>query len=127
MMLLFFVPILLGTLIAIGVAPTDRNGLVTHAARTWITAGLIAAVAAIVVCYFCVANARGTSLGKRGTGIRVVRAESGDAPGGASSIVRTAAQMLTACTLGIGYLIAAFDSQHRTLHDRLAGTIVIER
>ena len=39
---------------------------------------------------------------------------------------RYLAENVSVMTLYIGYLIAAFDSERRTLHDRIAGTRVIK-
>jgi uncharacterized RDD family membrane protein YckC len=67
----------------------------------------------------------GQTLGKMALKLKVVTPE-----GGPISYSRAAgrslAEMLNGCTLGIGYLIAAFDDQRRGLHDRLAGTRVID-
>lgn len=39
---------------------------------------------------------------------------------------RSAAEWLSFLTLLVGYIMAAFDSEKRTLHDRVAGTRVIK-
>jgi uncharacterized RDD family membrane protein YckC len=70
----------------------------------------------------------GQSIGKAILGLRVVRR------GAESStqrlalwrcFVRGTGYWLSAVPFGLGFLMAAFDKEHRTLHDRLAGTIVI--
>ena len=70
----------------------------------------------------------GQSVGKAILGLRVVRR------GAESSterlalwrcFVRGTGYWLSAVPLGFGFLLAAFDKEHRALHDRLAGTRVI--
>jgi uncharacterized RDD family membrane protein YckC len=67
----------------------------------------------------------GQTLGKMALKLKVVTPDG--APISYSRAAgRSLAEMLNGCTLGIGYLIAAFDDQRRGLHDRLAGTRVID-
>jgi uncharacterized RDD family membrane protein YckC len=40
--------------------------------------------------------------------------------------MRTLAELATICTLGLGYAVMFFDSDRRTLYDRIAGTVVVE-
>jgi len=70
----------------------------------------------------------GQSIGKAILGLRVVRR------GAESSTQRLAlwrcfargiGYWLSAVPFGLGFMLAAFDKEHRTLHDRLAGTRVI--
>lgn len=81
--------------------------------------------------YFTVAHYRpGFTVGMRVFGLRVVSLDSGDSGGGAplrlgQSLKRTAASLLSAMFFGGGYWLAAFHPQKRTLHDLLAGTIVV--
>jgi uncharacterized RDD family membrane protein YckC len=108
-------------------APKDWKGDPTHAAVIWITVTLVAFTLAVLLAYLLIGNARGRSPGKMLASVRIVVQETGKAPGLANSAVRTSAQMLTLLTLGAGYLMARFDKQRRTLHDRIAHTIVIDR
>lgn len=45
----------------------------------------------------------------------------------ARALGRTLMKEVSGLILGIGYFIAAFDDQKRTLHDRVAGTVVIAK
>lgn len=66
----------------------------------------------------------GQTLGKRLLGLRVVR--EGEAPvGGRAAFLRWLGYHLTALTAGLGFVAAAFNPGHRTLHDAAAGTRVI--
>ena len=69
----------------------------------------------------------GASPGKLAAGIRVVDAETWERPGIVTAILRTAMIFVTAATCGLGYLAMQQDDERRTLHDRIAGTRVIER
>jgi uncharacterized RDD family membrane protein YckC len=68
---------------------------------------------------------RGQTLGKMALGIKVVTPDGGPLSWG-KCIGRPAAEMLSSCILLIGYFMAFWDPEKRTLHDRLAGTRVIK-
>jgi len=69
-------------------------------------------------------GSRGATLGKMACGIRVVMADGGSISYG-RALGRHFAEMLSGMTLMIGYIIAAFDSEKRTLHDHICGTRVV--
>jgi len=66
----------------------------------------------------------GFTLGKRICGVRVVTAEGKPLSYGLS-VARYFSKILSAITLLIGYIIAAFDEERRSLHDRICNTRVI--
>lgn len=66
----------------------------------------------------------GQTPGKMAAGIKVVNAATGEPVGVGRALGRAAAEYLSAVTLGLGYLVAAF-SDKRALHDYAAGTRVI--
>ena len=66
----------------------------------------------------------GATPGKMTMGLKVVTA-SGMPISYGRATGRYFANILDAFTLGIGYLMAFFDDQHRALHDRICGTRVI--
>jgi len=68
----------------------------------------------------------GATPGKLVFGMRVVDAN-GAALGFGRVLVRCLARWLVAFTLGIGYLIVAFDEQKRALHDFFCSTRVIKK
>jgi uncharacterized RDD family membrane protein YckC len=77
------------------------------------------------VGYLVTFTARGQTLGKMAAGIKVV---AGDADGSLDmgrALKRTMLSLLLAVPAGLGLLPALFDSQHRGLHDRFAGTRVV--
>lgn len=64
------------------------------------------------------------SLGKSLCGLMVVDME-GQPLSYGKAFVRSLCKILSSALLGIGYLIGLFDENGRTLHDRIAGTIVV--
>ena len=68
----------------------------------------------------------GATLGKMACGLRVVTAEGGPI-GYPVAAGRYFAEILSGIILAIGYIIAAFDDEKRTLHDRICNTRVIRR
>jgi uncharacterized RDD family membrane protein YckC len=67
----------------------------------------------------------GATPGKIGTGLKVVRSDGGRVGYGRAT-ARLFATWLSYATLGVGFLMAAFDEEKRTLHDRLCDTRVIK-
>ncbi len=66
----------------------------------------------------------GQTIGKMALRIRVVAADRTPVDG-AVAVRRTLAGAVSALTLGLGYVPAFFDTERRTLHDRLARTRVV--
>ena len=90
-----------------------------------LTAGYIAVGVVAFLNFVVVAGLSGRTLGKWLAGLRVVRKD-GERLGYARSLVRhVLGYALTALTLGLGFLLAAFNSRGRALHDLLAGTVVV--
>jgi uncharacterized RDD family membrane protein YckC len=67
----------------------------------------------------------GQTLGMMMCRLRIVRTDGGDASVTRVIIRNTLGFLLTALTLGIGFILAAFTPAGRALHDYVAGTIVI--
>jgi uncharacterized RDD family membrane protein YckC len=67
----------------------------------------------------------GATLGKMAVGVKIVTAEGGPISYGRAIGRYFCTGFLEPFTLGIGYLIALFDDQNRTLHDRICGTRAI--
>lgn len=68
---------------------------------------------------------RGQTLGKMALKVKVVNPD-GTPIGWGKAVGRPFAEILSGCTIFIGYLISIFDDEKRTLHDRLANTRVIK-
>ena len=86
---------------------------------------VISITVAIAAAYEITLTAmKGATLGKMALGLKVVRPDMGGISA-ARATGRYFATWLSSFILGIGYIIAAFDDQKRSLHDRLADTRVI--
>jgi uncharacterized RDD family membrane protein YckC len=80
---------------------------------------------AVAVCYDTwFVGKYGATPGKMACKIKVVTAEAGQVSY-ARALGRHLAKWISGFTLGIGYLMAAFDDQKRSLHDRICDTRVI--
>ena len=71
-------------------------------------------------------GAYGATPGKMAVKARVVNAD-GSKVSYAKAFARSLAEYLSIVTLFIGYILAAFDSEKRALHDRVCGTRVIKK
>lgn len=80
------------------------------------------AVAAAYEIYFVAS--RGATPGKMALGLKVVRADGQPITLGLAA-GRWAAGIVSSLTFCIGYIIAGFDQQKRSLHDHICGTRVI--
>lgn len=66
----------------------------------------------------------GQTLGKKALGLRVVTPD-GDRIGYLKAFARYIGRIISGVILGIGFIMAAFDSEKRTLHDRMCDTRVV--
>ena len=75
--------------------------------------------------YVLLLTAYGATLGKMAMGVKIVTPDGGPISFGRAAGRYFCANYLETLTLTIGYLIALFDDQNRTLHDRICGTRAI--
>jgi uncharacterized RDD family membrane protein YckC len=80
-------------------------------------------IAASYTTYFL--GKHGATPGKMAMKLRVIH-ESGSDISYWRALGRHFAEMLSGLILGIGYIMAAFDDEKRTLHDRICSTRVIK-
>ena len=69
-------------------------------------------------------STRGATPGKMALGLKIIRADGSPIPPGLA-LGRYCAHWISGVILFIGYIMAAFDSQKRALHDRICETRVI--
>jgi uncharacterized RDD family membrane protein YckC len=69
-------------------------------------------------------STRGATPGKMALGLKIIRADGSPVPPGLA-LGRYFAHWISGALLFIGYIMAAFDSQKRALHDRICETRVI--
>ncbi len=70
---------------------------------------------------------KGATLGKMACGLKVINTDGSEKISFGKAIGRFFAEMLSGFTLGIGYIIAAFDSEKRALHDHICNTRVVKK
>jgi uncharacterized RDD family membrane protein YckC len=75
--------------------------------------------------YFWISNSIGRSVGKLILGLRVVRKDTGEAPGAARGFLRTFGYVVSTIPLLLGFLWAAWDEDRQAWHDKMADTVVV--
>jgi uncharacterized RDD family membrane protein YckC len=79
------------------------------------------------LAYNTIMNGRwGATLGKMAIGARIVNAD-GTPIGYGKALARFLAEIVSSLILAIGYIMAAFDSKKRALHDHICGTVVVAK
>jgi uncharacterized RDD family membrane protein YckC len=124
----------LGVLVArplfAGAAPADAgiDGALDFLARErGVVVPLAAFLALAALVYVTLSHAlMGATIGKALLRLRVVAGD-GERPTWRRSTARSAAMILSAALLGLGFLLALFSRSGRALHDWIAGTYVVER
>ncbi len=86
----------------------------------WLTGTLIAVVNGILLPI-----ATGRTFGKFVTGLRIVRTDGTDAPTGKVILRQVLAVILFIFTAGLSFFFSALTATGRSLHDYIAGTVVI--
>jgi uncharacterized RDD family membrane protein YckC len=90
-----------------------------------ITVGLILAAIVAALDLVVLPAFTGRTVGKWATGLRVER-KSGEPVSFARAMLRhTIGYLASLITLGLGFLLAAFNREGRALHDLIAGTVVV--
>ena len=91
---------------------------------TYISAGIGLVLNAAFVIYFT--GKYGATPGKMACKIEVIRSDGSPMTYGRAT-GRYFAEILSSLTLGIGYLMVAFDDEKRALHDRICDTRVVRK
>ena len=101
--------------------PADAMGVLAAAGVVWLVGSVIGC------CYESIFISRmGATPGKMALGLKVVRPDGGPVDLG-RAVGRYFAKILSALILGIGYIMVAFDSEKRGLHDMICDTRVVKR
>lgn len=90
-----------------------------------LTTGYLAAAAVAFLNFFVVTAFSGRTLGKWVAGLRIERRDGVPLSFGRALVRHLVGYPLTLATAGAGFLLAAFSSEGRALHDLLAGTVVV--
>jgi uncharacterized RDD family membrane protein YckC len=89
------------------------------------TVGILLAVLVAALNLGVLPGLTGLTAGKWATGLRILRADGIEIGVGRAFLRHFVGYPLSFVTLGVGFLIAAFTSRGRGLHDLIAGTIVV--
>lgn len=115
--LFLFKTILAAVLILLPNAATNprlmSGGVIMMELLLWVTAQ--------AVCWFFWSSSPGKML----LGMRVVDSATGARISRSKTIRRALGYLLSFVTLGLGFLVVGLDSRKRGLHDRIAGTVVV--
>jgi len=90
-----------------------------------LTAGYLTAAGVAALNLVIVAGLSGRTLGKWVAGLRIERRDGVPLSFGRALLRHLVGYPLTILTLGVGFLLAAFNAEGRALHDFLAGTVVV--
>ncbi len=87
--------------------------------------GILSAFVLAILNFVFLAAVWGQTLGKWATGIRIERIKGGELSFGRAVLRHFVGYPLSLLTIGIGFLIAGLNGEGRTLHDFIAGTVVV--
>jgi uncharacterized RDD family membrane protein YckC len=89
------------------------------------TAGFMVALGFTVLNFVLLTAWRGQTVGKWATGLRIEQMDGRDLSVLRALLRHLIGYPLSFLTLGLGFLVAAFNAQGRALHDLVAGTVVV--
>lgn len=120
----FIIQMGVGMVVAVGMR-TDASGEPSGAAVGMMF--LAMALSILVQALYCgiMVGKYGATLGKMACGLKVVMPDGSNVSMG-RAFGRYFAEILSSITLAIGYIMAAFDEEKRSLHDRIVSTRVIK-
>ena len=117
------------TLAAIVAFSTLVSRLLGGGARSWgsssETVGLVLAIVVALLNLGVLPGLTGFTIGKWAAGLRILRENGAEIGIGRALVRHFVGYPLSFVTLGLGFLVVAFTSRGRGLHDLLAGTIVV--
>ncbi len=94
------------------------------AASTTLTFGYFAALSLTALNFVVLAGFSGCTVGKWVTGLRIERKDGAPLSFGRATLRHFIGYPMSLATLGLGFLLAAFNREGRALHDVIAGTTV---
>jgi uncharacterized RDD family membrane protein YckC len=87
--------------------------------------GFLAAIGFLVINFVLLAGFNGQTLGKWATGLRIERDDDAHLGIGHALLRHFVGYPISFLTLGLGFVLAIFNSREKGLHDIIAGTIVV--
>ena len=115
--------------VVLGLALLPGVAIAAFAGSLWVVGLIVALIGFVAFVAFAARSiARsGQTLGNRAAGTRIVDGINGANVDVGRAALRVVVRYLISTILMIGFLVAFFDGQRRTFHDRLARTVVIGR
>jgi uncharacterized RDD family membrane protein YckC len=101
------------------------GGSVRWTGEAMLAVGYIASLVVLLLNFLVLPVFTGATVGKWATGLRIERLNGERLGFGHATLRHTLGYLVSLLTLGLGFLLAAFNSEGRALHDRIAGTIVV--
>lgn len=101
------------------------GGSVSLTGEATLGIGYLLSLAVLLINFLVLPVFTGTTVGKWATGLRIERLSGEPLGFGHATLRHTLGYLISLLTLGIGFLLAAFDAEGRALHDRIAGTVVV--
>ena len=89
------------------------------------TMGFLVALGISMLNFILLPLWRGQTIGKWATGLRIESLDGGELSVGRALLRHLVGYPLSFVTLGLGFLVAAFSTHGRALHDLIAGTVVV--
>jgi uncharacterized RDD family membrane protein YckC len=90
-----------------------------------LTAGYVLAILFAALDFLALPAFTGRTAGKWATGLRVERRDGKPLSFPRALLRHTVGYLASLLTLGVGFLLAAFNREGRALHDLIAGTVVV--
>lgn len=117
------------TLVAILAFSTLLSRILGGGARSWgnssETGGIVVAIIVAGLNLGVLPGLKGFTIGKWAAGLRILRQNGSEIGIGRALLRHFVGYPLSFFTLGLGFLVVAFTSRGRGLHDLIAGTIVV--
>jgi uncharacterized RDD family membrane protein YckC len=117
------------TLVAILVFSTLVSRMMGGGARSWgnssETIGIVLAIVVAALNLAVLPGLTGLTIGKWAAGLRILQQDGSEIGIGRALLRHFVGYPLSFITLGLGFLIVAFTSRGRGLHDLIAGTVVV--
>lgn len=101
------------------------GGSVRWTGEAMLAVGYLASLVALLLNFLVLPVFTGATIGKWATGLRIERLSGEQLGFGHATLRHTLGYLVSLLTLGLGFLLAAFDAEGRALHDRIAGTVVV--
>jgi uncharacterized RDD family membrane protein YckC len=101
------------------------GGGARSAGSSSLSVGLFLTVAVAALDLGVLPGLTGLTIGKWATGLRIRRSDGTELGIGRAFLRHFIGYPLSALTVGLGFIIAAFNARGRGLHDLIAGTIVV--